>query len=343
MTAGAEGTHERRPLLGRAPAVALAAVLLSPPAIGASPEAQLERMVSALRTLSYEGTLVYLSDNRLEALRVLHRVDPDGRAHEQILTLNGPVRSLVRDHDQVTCELPDALPISVRRSGIAGDLLRSRVIDPEALGPLYLVHPLGSARVAGRQTEVIGVIPRDDLRYGYRFYLDAESGLPLKSDLMGEDPEPIEQIMFTSLNLLPTVPRGSPEGHELRAAAMPEPAARVDATAPVTDAPEQPAARHPSDWGFADLPAGFEVVLNDRWLDASGAMVEHMVVSDGLAALSVYVEGDTEEGLAGAARMGAIHALGRRVAGHQVTVVGEVPAKTIEATLDGLRYSGPQR
>ena len=339
MRAGAEGTRARSARIGRAALAALSAVLISAPAGGSSPVDHLERMVTALRSLSYEGTLVYLRDNRLEALRVLHRVEDDGRAHEQILTLNGPVRSLVRDQDQVTCELPDSLPISVRRSGLAGDILRSRLIDPEAISPHYLVHPLGSARVAGRPTQVVGIIPRDDLRYGYRFYLDEESGLPLKSDLMGEDPEPLEQIMFTSLNLLP--------GGTLIASASAE--------APVPAAPEsapdagtsglgtQPRAWPGSPWHFDRLPDGFQVVMNDRWLDASGSMVEHLVVSDGLASVSIYVEGDAEEGLAGATRMGAIHALGRRVAGHQVTVVGEVPAKTIEATLDGLRYTGSER
>lgn len=341
MRAGAEGARARSPRIGRAALVALSAVIISAPAGGSSPVDHLERMVSALRSLSYEGTLVYLRDNHLEALRVLHRVEDDGRAHEQILTLNGPVRSLVRDHDQVTCELPNTLPISARRSGLASDILRSRLIDPEAISPHYLVHPLGSARVAGRPTQVVGIIPRDDLRYGYRFYLDEESGLPLKSDLMGEGPEPIEQIMFTSLNLLPGSTSIASAG-----AASPAPASMASEPTAGAEPPgptEQPAASQDSPWRFASLPDGFQVVMNDRWREASGSLVEHIVVSDGLASVSVYVEGNTEEGLSGATRMGAIHALGRRVAGHQVTVVGEVPAKTIETTLDGLRYTASER
>lgn len=337
MRAGAEGAQARSVRIGHAALAALSAVLISAPAGGSTPVDHLERMVSALRSVSYEGTLVYLRDNRLEALRVLHRVGDDGRTHEQILTLNGPVRSLVRDQDLVTCELPDTLPISVRRSGVASDILRSRLIDPEVISPHYLVHPLGSARVAGRPTQVVGIIPRDDLRYGYRFYLDEESGLPLKSDLLGEDPEPIEQIMFTSLSLLPggtsiaSVDTGAPSA--------PEP---VPASEPPGQG-GQPPAWQDSAWRFTALPDGFQVVMNDRWRDASGSMVEQIVVSDGLASVSVYVEGDAEEGLTGPTRMGAIHALGRRVAGHQVTVVGEVPAKTVETTLDGLHYTGPEQ
>lgn len=285
---------------------------------------QLERMASAMRTLSYEGTLVYLHSTRLETLRIVHRIE-NGRAHEQLVSLNGPVRTLTRERDQVTCELPNSHPISVQRRGLVGDILRPKAIDPDALDPHYFVHPLGSARVADRQTEVVGIIPRDNLRYGYRFFLDLESGLPLKSDLMGQEAEPIEQIMFTALELIPE--DGGPP---------------VATGADEVDAPPaapQPQAEGASDWHFNALPPGFRLVMQDRSRDAAGQPVEHFVLSDGLASVSVYVENDSEEGLDGTTRIGAIHAAGGRLSGHQVTVVGEVPSATVDAVLAGIRYS----
>lgn len=289
---------------------------------------QLERMTDALRSLSYEGTLVYLHDHHLETLHIVHRI-VDGRAHEKLMSLNGPVRQVTREHDHVICELPDSVPISVRRRGLPGEMLRSPEFDPDALSPNYLVHPLGSARVAGRQTEVVGIIPRDGLRYGYRFYLDRESGLPLKSDLMGSTAEPIEQIMFTTLKVLA----------EERAPAATPPAPADGPRAPTTGA--APAADADGDaWRFDALPPGFEVVMHDHWRDGAGVPVEHIVLTDGLASVSVYVEEDTEDGLTGGTRFGAIHAMGGRVAGHQVTVVGEVPAATVQAVLAAIRYEG---
>jgi sigma-E factor negative regulatory protein RseB len=289
---------------------------------------QLERMTDALRSLSYEGTLVYLHDHHLETLHIVHRI-VNGRAHEQLVSLNGPVRQVTREHDQVVCELPDSVPISVRRRGLPGEVLRSPQFDPDALSPNYLVHPLGSARVAGRQTEVVGIIPRDGMRYGYRFYLDRDSGLPLKSDLMGSAAQPIEQIMFTTLKVLAEEP--GPAG------ASPAPAA--GAVAEGAGAP--PTADDDGDvWRFDALPPGFEVVMHDHWRDGAGVPVEHIVLSDGLASVSVYVEEDTEDGLTGGTRFGAIHAMGGRVAGHQVTVVGEVPAATVQAVLAAVRYEG---
>ena len=66
--------------------------------------------------------------------------------------------------------------------------------------------------------------------------------------------------------------------------------------------------------------------------------MQHLVLSDGLASVSVYVESDPQaEGLEGGTRIGAVHAAGRRISGHQVTVVGEVPLETVEAVLAGIR------
>jgi sigma-E factor negative regulatory protein RseB len=285
---------------------------------------QLKRMSAAVRTLSYEGTLVYLHDNRVETLRIVHRIE-NGHVHEQIASLNGPLRTMTREQDEVTCELSKSHPFSVRRHGSAMELLAAKALDPNVLAAHYVMHPLGVARVAGRQTDVVGVIPRDELRYGYRFYLDAESGLPLKSDLMGQTSEPIEQVMFTVLNLLPTAdsPTAKTGGAD-RSEAPPAEAAIVE----------------DDTWRFADLPSGFDVMMHDHWEDGSGRPVQHFVLSDGLASVSVYVENGDQDGLEGATRIGAIHAAGGHIAGHQVTIVGEVPAATVDAVLASVRYGG---
>lgn len=295
-----------------------------------TPGAQLTRMSDALRSLSYEGALVYLHDNKLETLRIVHRVK-DGQIREQLVSLNGPVRTVTREKGNVICELSDGRPISVPGHGAQRDLLHARSINPDNLAGHYLVHRLGSARVAGRQADVVGIVPRDGLRYGYRFYLDRESGLPLKSDLMGEGSDPIEQIMFTSLQIL------TPEEHS--------PAAVEPEDEPQPLARDRTSQQVPSSvpWRFVELPAGFSLVMHDNWRDAAGQPVAHFVLSDGLASVSVYIEHDPKEGLEGGTRIGAVHAAGSRVSGHQVTVVGEVPSVTVEAVLAGIRHNGRER
>ena len=60
---------------------------------------------------------------------------------------------------------------------------------------------------------------------------------------------------------------------------------------------------------------------------------EHMVYSDGLAAVSIFIEKIDKDGgtaMKGPSSMGAVHAFGDVINDYQITVVGEVPAATVE-------------
>ncbi len=285
----------------------------------------LEHMVQALRTLNYTGTLVYLHEQHLESMRITHVVR-DGQELERLVSLNGSAREVTRNQSSVTCVMPDAKAISVDQRAPGAGLIPS-LGNLDRLDGLYVLHPLGDYRVAGRAASVIGVIPKDDFRYGYRFYLDRETGLPLKTDLMNERARPLEQIMFTSLSLnleamaADTTP-GQQEGfrHLMR------------------DAPESGAADHPGHWSFIELPEGFRLHMHNHRTGDDGRVVEHLVLSDGLASVSVYIEKGGGEGLQGAAHVGAINAWGGRVEGHWVTAVGEVPSNTVRRIIEAMRY-----
>jgi len=283
----------------------------------------LARMGVAVRTLDFEGTLVYLLDNRLETLHLVHRVQ-GGQVQERLVSLSGPPRALTRSRDRVTCTMANGHPISIKSQG-GQRLLRARPIDPGALAGRYRVEVSGSARVVGRETDVVTIRPLDALRYGYRFHLDRETGLPLKSDLIDLAGDPIEQLLFTSLAL------------DDRVSAVASPA---QVAAPPDDPKDAPPAGTPPG-RFDRQPAGFEQTMHDAMLDPSGARVEHFLFSDRLSSYSVYIESDAEDGLVGLTRVGAAHAVGRRVGRYQVTAMGEVPAATVEAAVAGVRW-GPE-
>lgn len=275
----------------------------------------LEQMSEALRSRNYEGTLVYLRDNRLEALSLVHRVD-QGQVKERLISLSGPVRALTQQPDRVMCVFPDGHPISVARHG-RERLLDTEGIDPAALGDHYRVEVLGASRVAGRDTDVVGILPRDALRYGYRFHLDRETHLPLKADLVDASGDSLEQLMFTAISL------------QSSDAPAPDTGERSVRAAPPTASPGR--------WRFVDLPPGFQLVMYDSRPQSDGSALEHFMFTDRLSSYSVYIEGGGEDGLSGPASIGAVHAAGRKVSGYQVTAVGEVPSQTVEAAVAGVR------
>jgi len=341
-----------------------AAVEAFSPASSQTPEALLQRMTEAQRVVEYEGTLVYLHGSELATLRIAHRID-NGLSSESLLALSGPIRAVARNERGVTCMLSGARSFSVPRAHHGSSLLRSAPREFERIRRHYLLHTLGQSRVAGRDTDVIGIVPRDDFRYGYRFFVDRETRLPLKIDLMDDAAEPIEQVMFTSVEIFPGEAPAQPRGRMTM-----EPAPQASPAAPpeelsVTDAADS------EGWQLTAMPPGFEVVarasqpnstkgpdqisegLRGRTADnqpgeqtttqsaaapnsIETTILEHLVVSDGIATASVYVESGGERGLDGAMRMGAMTVVGSAIGAHHATVVGEVPERTARMLLDGL-------
>lgn len=301
--------------------------------------AWLMRMSQALTQLEYEGTLVYLHGHQLSTLRIAHRIE-NGQPRESLLALSGPIRAVARSDQQVTCVLPDAHAISVpRHVPHATAPLRPELPNIERLQPHYLIHALGRSRVAGRDTQVIGIIPRDDWRYGYRFFIDEATGLPLKTDLMDSAATPIEQVMFTEVDFFDREP-----GRPARAPVpMPE---RARGNAVNAEGKHDRSARpipglEAGDWAFARLPAGYRVEAGDSVPIEGQQERRWFMISDGLSAVSVYIEPDHGRGLAGTKHIGAVNAAGRALDGHQITVVGEATLRTVQAIADAVSLAQP--
>jgi sigma-E factor negative regulatory protein RseB len=74
--------------------------------------------------------------------------------------------------------------------------------------------------------------------------------------------------------------------------------------------------------------------------------VGQVVYSDGLAAVSVFIEpleGRKDAVRTGLASMGATNIYTREVANHMVTVVGEAPALSVQRIADAVEYRRPQQ
>ncbi|MGD2055826.1 MAG: sigma-E factor regulatory protein RseB domain-containing protein, partial [Gammaproteobacteria bacterium] len=157
----------------------------------------LDEMSGALQTLDYDGTFVYLHDGKLEAMRIIHQVDDEGEK-ERLISLTGSAREVVRDNETVTCIMSDSKSVMVGQS-------RPRqpfpVVprDVDSLFAYYRIEALGADRIAGNMAQVIAITPRDAYRYGYRFWIDKDSKMLLKSDLNDANGRPIEQVMFTRM------------------------------------------------------------------------------------------------------------------------------------------------
>jgi sigma-E factor negative regulatory protein RseB len=283
----------------------------------------LDGMSNALQSLNYDGTFVYLHDGKLESMRIVHQASEQGE-QERLVSLTGSPREVLRDNKAVTCIMADSKSVTVGQS-------RPRPPFPmvpddlDRLSRYYRLQELGEDRIAGHMTRVITITPKDRFRYGYRFWIDTGNYMLLKSDLTDVDGVAIEQVMFTRLDV----------SDQLSAVAL-QPSLTGDGYnwTRQGDGSLNTAARQGSPgWIVKRLPVGFQMTdFQRKRMRRGGASAEHMVFSDGLATLSVYIEKVKSEAEAflGLSSMGAMNAFGAVVDGYQVTVVGEVPPATVQ-------------
>jgi len=292
----------------------------------------LQRMQAAAQNINYHGTLIFLQDGQVQSMQVVHKADDKGR-FERLINLNGVAREVVRRDDVVVCYMPDSKEVMVSRQKFSGNVLSKLANnDFSQLQENYEFTLEGLERVAGRPARRIHISPKDKLRYGYRLWVGKENAVLLKSDLLNEKGETLEQAMFADIAIVDRIPdplltpTSTGEGYTWYER---EPEARKTITN--------------SDWVIDPLPKGFAVVTR-FWHQMPGASApsEHWVLSDGLANVSVYFEklSDKDEPFVGLSPMGAINAFGGVRDGHQITVIGEVPAQTVELLVHSVASDG---
>lgn len=276
----------------------------------------------AARTLNYEGVFVYQHGTQLEAMRIIHKVE-NGTARERLVSLNGAPREIIRDAREVTCYWPDKNSVMVEYR--KADSQTFPAILPERIQDLdeyYAMRMGNTERITGRLAQLVIVKPVDQYRYGYHLWADQETGLLLKADLLDTQGQILEQFMFTQISI----------GTKIPASALAPGMSGKNMVWHREDQGREEASTKPR-WKAAQLPKGFRLSAHiTRQAVMRKRPVEHLVYTDGLAAVSVFVEKHGEGDkpfMLGPSRMGAVNALGSRVDGYQVMTVGEVPAETI--------------
>ena len=315
------------------PAIAFALGLAAAPAFAESGQEWLTQMGAALNNASYVGEFVSESAGRTERLAITHRVR-DGVVSERLVSLSGHGRELVRENDEVVVYLPDQkLAIIERRSG-RSDLMGALPQFEGRMASWYKVDWVGRETLDDfGPTAVVAVRPLDGYRFGYRLWIDVDSHMPVRSDLSDGSGRVIERLRFTKLRFDNNLPDSAFEP------AVDRSKLRWVRQSPQSDE-EAPA------WRAAQVPPGFRLSVSGmQALAGSGVPVNHLVYSDGLATVSVFIQ-TPEPGKApmqGTTRSGVASAFTTVVDGHQVTAVGEVPPRTLKFIASGLRpAAGPE-
>jgi sigma-E factor negative regulatory protein RseB len=308
-------------------------VASAPLASHADAQAWLTRIDRAAKQENYEGTFIYQRGGSFQSSRIVHYVD-HGNEYERVEGLDGRPQRTLRKNDDVWTFLPDRkLCIVDKRENkfafpslLAGGV--AHVLDA------YDVRAIGTDRVAGFDAQVIMLVPKDGYRFAFQIWYDKKTGLLLRAQTLDAKGQVLEQIAFSQLSFSVAY------DHRTVANGLRD-MSGWNVVHPPLDSVDMAA----EGWVVPQTIAGFHAIrelrrpMAAREAGAAPIQVDQAVYSDGLSAVSIFVEpvgkSDRKEGIASS---GATHILVRKAGNFWITVVGEVPQPALQQFASAIEY-----
>jgi sigma-E factor negative regulatory protein RseB len=178
----------------------------------------------------------------------------------------------------------------------------------------------------------VALEPRDDYRYTRLIWIDKDSKLPLKLDVLNEEGQSIEQMVFTTLTIAASIANQDLEPSVQAGKVL----SRINH--------REPQSLDTLKWTLQDVPEGFQIVsyhLAKR--PPAYTPVEHLLLSDGFTSVSVYIEKKEGAAVSRERQAGSINIDTVYLNGYSITVMGEVPAKTVQKIARGVRVKQEAR
>jgi sigma-E factor negative regulatory protein RseB len=294
----------------------------------------LKKMVLATHETDYSGTFLYQSSDYVEISRITHLLDGEDE-HERLEGLDGERSEVIRKNDRVWCYLGATKVMVANRDGTK----MFPALLPRELTLLqdnYVIRHGEEDRVAGFNTHSMLFQPRDKMRFTRKMWAHSDTGLLLKAVVMDERDQIVEQYTFTQLNIGGEIDRKwivrSKLGDQEKA---------IDQNAGASAVPAINATS--SGWKVYALPAGFKKMTEmSRPMRGGQQSATHMVYSDGLAGISVFIEKLSEKSdvKPGLYSKGGLQIFIKTLDKNLLTVVGEVPPRTVMQVAESIRFGG---
>lgn len=303
--------------------------------------AWVKRMNTALINSSYYGELTHRWSGGAETLRLVHTMR-DGKMVERV-TNPSTGYEFVRDDKsfiQYLAARPGSKPGAKRivlvqtRNRSYGYIAALNGLNEknEQVEKYYSISKGGTQTLLGwpKPTQLISVEPKDELRFGYRLWLDPESALPVKTQLISKSGEVIDEIAFINLRLVKSIPdemlkRPNPDDFHWKK--MDE----LDST-PVKRAFVPHAKLLPD--GYYELPVTAQ--LGEGKTEGPKT---RFIMSDGISWVSVVVTVARDSAIAegfGVPNFASTTYVARRD-GHYISVMGEVPPAVAKSIAGAFR------
>lgn len=289
----------------------------------------LKTVAIAGRLTNFSGVFVYHYNHRVETYQISHVMVNDS-VYEKITNLDGQKQEIIRHHGQTWCYRNHKM-VQVATQQAQTKFPTLLLEQLSELNDSYQAQDTGVTNVAGYATQVVMFKPKDSYRYTHKIWVNTDTGLLLKSAVLDEKQQILEQYVFTQLKIGAEVDKKWLTETKANGVNL---GADAKALLPITTA---------SGWGVDVLPSGFRKLQEiKRPMSGKHAPVTQLVFSDGLSAISVFIEpaDQDEDDTEGLSTRGALNLYQKVINQHLFTVVGEVPARTVMQVIDSIRYNG---
>ncbi|WP_118180709.1 MucB/RseB C-terminal domain-containing protein [Paraburkholderia phosphatilytica] len=300
--------------------------------------AWLDRIHEAAQQQNYVGAFVYQRGNFVQSSKIVHYATRSDGEFEQLESLDGKPRKMLRHNDDLYTFVPerhmcvvekrqnkDAFPALMQSSG--DDVMN-----------VYDAKTIGNDRVAGVDSQVVELDPKDSYRFAYRLWADTKTGLLLRAQTLDSNGQVLEQLSFSQISIGVPVDK-TPIVNGIR-----------DISGwTVVRPPVEPADIEAQGWQFAPTVPGFHKIrelrrpMAARDANEPAIEVDQAVFSDGLSAVSIFIEPvKNNSRKEGSGSSGATHVLVKREGDFYITLLGEVPQSTLQQFASAIEYKAPR-
>lgn len=285
----------------------------------------LEKMGQAIKTLDYQGTVVFYKNGRLDTMKYIH-TNNNGIKQERLVSLNSPMREVIREAGKVSCFFENSGQVVVNHRPVSRSFIVDLPDDFSTLNNVYEFSVKGEESVAMHSSRVIAIEAKDEYRYSRKIWIDKQHYLPLKVEVSDLSAKTLEQVIFTDLQV----------GQKLLTRDVKNKLKNLD-TKHLHQQESLPIDK--ADFVLKNLPSGFQIVFFTRMeMDKSGQSVDHLLLSDGFSSISVYREAKADDSREGLQTLGTVNSFTHIVKNNQITAMGEVPAKTVQFIAQGVKF-----
>lgn len=286
------------------------------------PWLMIEKAGQAAHQMNYKGVFVYQSGGTFSSTQIMHMNYGPAGEFARVVQLDGLPREMLRQGNDVVIYQPKSEKVMIDKRRLQNGFPSVLPRISADIRANYQAKVAGVERIGGRDAQQVSLEPHDKYRYRCKMWMDRNSGLLLKMAFFNDKDEIIEQVAFNQLMLMDGTPMDwfHPE---------------VQPGKDYVITPEEkvtPATDQDCDWILGQLPPGFRKTDQvQRSVPGKSYPVSQLVFWDGLASVSLFIEPLRQGAVprVGSFNQGATNVLVSVSNGHQIVVLGEVPAITL--------------